>query len=412
MLSMSHQMTTSGRNMAYANYAPSVSTSNYGYNNQMNSGYPRGANTNPFQPNYSSSTNNYLINMAPNILSNGHELLNQITSNQNIKVVFEQLAFYEFLHEIDEPKKLLGVAQSTKPLSFSYPFYLNTSVVNQVIDSRQMLNGKFEYDNQIHLRFGYVELGEQKDVLPNNLILSVNGKPAQLPTPKPTSKPNADIVRPGRSIEITSICRLAPNIANKVDLSWTNSDPAKCYCVGVYLFRKIPCNELIKNLTTKCVSNSELTRKMVVEKLTIGDDDLEIETPTLKVSLHCPLMKFRIRLPARSNKCKHVQCFDAESYLMMNEKKPTWNCPVCDIYAPYHTLFIDGLFKEILAQEKEAEEVLFNADGTWTNVQQVTSSGLSKSSTDDDLKQSSSSKQMAVDDDETYLNISGLFFSF
>jgi hypothetical protein len=145
---------------------------------------------------------------------------------------------------------------------------------------------------------------------------------------------------------------------------------------------------------------------MVMEKLGIGDDDLEIETPELKVSLQCPLMKFRIRLPARSNKCKHVQCFDAESYLMMNEKKPTWNCPVCDIYAPYHTLLIDGLFKEILAQEKEAEEILFTADGMWTRIQPATSSGLSKSSTEDDLKQPSAK----IEDDETYLNISGLYF--
>ena len=47
-------------------------------------------------------------------------------------------------------------------------------------------------------------------------------------------------------------------------------------------------------------------------------------------------------IPARASTCTHLQCFDAPMYLQMNEKKPTWICPVCDKPAEFEKLFIDG----------------------------------------------------------------------
>lgn len=50
----------------------------------------------------------------------------------------------------------------------------------------------------------------------------------------------------------------------------------------------------------------------------------------------------RLAIPCRSLTCSHLQCFDATLYIQMNEKKPTWVCPVCDKKAPYEHLIIDG----------------------------------------------------------------------
>lgn len=50
----------------------------------------------------------------------------------------------------------------------------------------------------------------------------------------------------------------------------------------------------------------------------------------------------RLQIPCRSLTCSHLQCFDATLYIQMNEKKPTWVCPVCDKKAPYEHLIIDG----------------------------------------------------------------------
>lgn len=51
----------------------------------------------------------------------------------------------------------------------------------------------------------------------------------------------------------------------------------------------------------------------------------------------------RLTVPCRAVTCSHLQCFDAALYLQMNEKKPTWICPVCDKKAAYESLIIDGL---------------------------------------------------------------------
>ncbi len=59
--------------------------------------------------------------------------------------------------------------------------------------------------------------------------------------------------------------------------------------------------------------------------------------------------KMRITWPCRSSTCDHLQCFDASLYLMMNERKPKWLCPVCNKHAFFDNLLLDGFFKEVRA---------------------------------------------------------------
>jgi len=58
------------------------------------------------------------------------------------------------------------------------------------------------------------------------------------------------------------------------------------------------------------------------------------------------LGKMRMQLPCRAGTCSHLQCFDATTFLMMNEKKATWTCPVCDRPAPFHKLMIDRYVRD------------------------------------------------------------------
>lgn len=71
------------------------------------------------------------------------------------------------------------------------------------------------------------------------------------------------------------------------------------------------------------------------------DGDSDVATTVLRVSLICPLGKKRMINPCRPNTCTHLQCFDAFSYLEMNEVKPRWQCPVCNKPGLYENLFID-----------------------------------------------------------------------
>ena len=58
-----------------------------------------------------------------------------------------------------------------------------------------------------------------------------------------------------------------------------------------------------------------------------GEDG--VEQTAIKVSLKCPITYRRITLPARGHECKHIHCFDLESYLKLNVERGLWKCPVC-----------------------------------------------------------------------------------
>lgn len=129
----------------------------------------------------------------------------------------------------------------------------------------------------------------------------------------------------------------------------------------------------------------------VKEKLN-EDADSEIATTSLRVSLACPLGKMRMSTPCRSSTCSHLQCFDASLFLQMNERKPTWNCPVCDKPALYDNLVIDGYFQEVLNSNKllpEVNEIQLLQDGSWENL-------LLKKEKDKD-KERNEAKAAAVD---------------
>lgn len=55
----------------------------------------------------------------------------------------------------------------------------------------------------------------------------------------------------------------------------------------------------------------------------------------------------------------------------MNERKPTWSCPVCDKAALYDNLVIDGYFQEVLNSNKllsDVNEIQLLQDGSWENL--------------------------------------------
>ena len=66
----------------------------------------------------------------------------------------------------------------------------------------------------------------------------------------------------------------------------------------------------------------------VTNNSTLNGED-GVEQTAIKVSLKCPITFRRIMLPARGHECKHIQCFDLESYLQLNTERGSWRCPVC-----------------------------------------------------------------------------------
>jgi hypothetical protein len=100
--------------------------------------------------------------------------------------------------------------------------------------------------------------------------------------------------------------------------------------------------EQIKQHSTVAYDDAiEQVKKIFKQKNT------DVEATSLKVSLLDPLKQTRITIPGRASTCKHVQVFDIEGYLMLNERIRKWKCPVCNQTALFETLQYDCYFARI-----------------------------------------------------------------
>ncbi|XP_037536751.1 zinc finger MIZ domain-containing protein 2 [Nematolebias whitei] len=99
-----------------------------------------------------------------------------------------------------------------------------------------------------------------------------------------------------------------------------------------------------------------------------GEDG--VEQTAIRVSLKCPITFRRIQLPARGHDCRHIQCFDLESYLQLNCERGTWRCPVCNKTALLEGLEVDQYMLGILiyVQNSDYEEITIDPVCCWKPV--------------------------------------------
>ncbi|XP_074932878.1 E3 SUMO-protein ligase PIAS2-like isoform X3 [Phalacrocorax aristotelis] len=279
-------------------------------------------------------------------------------------VQLKSLPFYDVLDVLIKPTSLVQSSIQRFQEKF-FIFALTPQQVREICISRDFLpGGRRDYTVQVQLRLCLAETScPQEDNYPNSLCIKVNGKLFPLPGYAPPPKNGIEQKRPGRPLNVTSLVRLSSAVPNQISISWA-SEIGKNYSMSVYLVRQLTSAMLLQRLKMKGIRNPDHSRALIKEKLT-ADPDSEIATTSLRVSLMCPLGKMRLTIPCRAVTCTHLQCFDAALYLQMNEKKPTWICPVCDKKAAYESLILDGLFMEILNECSDVDEIKFQEDGSW-----------------------------------------------
>ncbi|XP_071478228.1 E3 SUMO-protein ligase PIAS2-like isoform X2 [Diadema antillarum] len=276
----------------------------------------------------------------------------------NLKV----LPFFDILAELVKPSALMVAGKYRDPQQ-TILFHLTPSQITQILESQDPRTRNFAV--QVQLRFCLAETScEQDDRIPTSVTVKINGKLCTLPPCFPQNKPGVEVKRPGRPINITQLTRLNATMPNYIEVQWI-PEIGRSYCLSVYLVRQLNSEILLHRLRSRNIRNPDHSRALIKEKLS-HDPDSEIATTSLRVSLICPLGKMRMSVPCRPVTCTHLQCFDASLYIQMNERKPTWICPVCDKKAPFDSLVIDGLFLEILRNPPESNEIIFVEDGSWT----------------------------------------------
>lgn len=89
------------------------------------------------------------------------------------------------------------------------------------------------------------------------------------------------------------------------------------------------------------------------------------------MSLKDPISTLRIKTPCRSTFCTHNQCFDAESFLQLQEQAPTWTCPICNKTISYEGLAVDQYVEEILTKARNTDQVTIEPNGEWSTEKDV-----------------------------------------
>jgi E3 SUMO-protein ligase PIAS1 len=129
-------------------------------------------------------------------------------------------------------------------------------------------------------------------------------------------------------------------------------------------------------------------------------NDPDIEFGSSVMSLKDPISTLRIKTPCRSMICTHNQCFDAESFLMLQEQAPTWICPICNKTISFNGLAVDQYVQEILSKVKNADQVTIEASGEWsTNKAKTPPRHGPQDDSDDDVIEVSDYRVSAIKDE-------------
>ena len=169
--------------------------------------------------------------------------------------------------------------------------------------------------------------------------------------------------KPGstRPADITNLLRKRAGYQNIMEVLYALTQ--KRFFLIVNLVRQHPVEELVAKLMSgKTISSERVVREMISKA-----QDSEIVATSSIMSLKCPLSTLRIDVPCRSTVCTHNQCFDATSFLQLQEQAPTWTCPVCNKSVTFENLHVDQYVDDILrSSPTSVEQVVIEPNGRWS----------------------------------------------
>uniref|UniRef100_A0A8C5HFJ7 Zinc finger MIZ domain-containing protein 1-like n=1 Tax=Gouania willdenowi TaxID=441366 RepID=A0A8C5HFJ7_GOUWI len=250
------------------------------------------------------------------------------------------------------------------------PFRLehNLAVSNHVFHLRPSVHQTLMWRSDLELQFKcyHHEDRQMNTNWPASVQVSVNATPLTIERGdnKTSHKPLhlKHVCQPGRNtiqITVTACC-----CSHLFVLQLVHRPSVRSVLQGLLKKRLLPAEHCITKIKRNFSSVAASTGNATLN----GEDG--VEQTAIKVSLKCPITFRRIQLPARGHDCKHVQCFDLESYLQLNCERGTWRCPVCNKTALLEGLEVDQYMWGILnaIQNSEFEEVTIDPTCSWRPV--------------------------------------------
>ncbi|OAA71887.1 Zinc finger domain-containing protein, MIZ-type [Akanthomyces lecanii RCEF 1005] len=199
-------------------------------------------------------------------------------------------------------------------------------------------------------------IGVQDISFPHQSEIRVNGSEVKANLRGLKNKPGST-----RPVDITQALRLKPsNYMNTVDFTYALT--TKKFYILANLCQVYTVAELAKGISTR----RRIPKDSVIAELNKKAQDPDVVATSSVLSLKCPLSYMRLDVPCRGMGCSHIQCFDATSYLQLQEQGPQWLCPICNKPTPYEQLAVDEYVQDILDKTpKSLEGVTIEPNGRW-----------------------------------------------
>ncbi|XP_064172777.1 zinc finger MIZ domain-containing protein 1-like isoform X2 [Anguilla rostrata] len=250
------------------------------------------------------------------------------------------------------------------------PFRLehNLAVSNHVFQLRPSVHQTLAWRSDLELQFKcyHHEDRQMNTNWPASVQVSVNATPLTIERGdnKTSHKPLhlKHVCQPGRNtiqITVTACC-----CSHLFVLQLVHRPSVRSVLQGLLKKRLLPAEHCITKIKRNFSSSVSSSGGAALN----GEDG--VEQTAIRVSLKCPVTFRRIKLPSRGHDCKHVQCFDLETYLQLNCERGTWRCPVCHKTALLEGLEVDQYMWGILnaLQNSDFEEVTIDPTCSWRPV--------------------------------------------
>eukprot|EP01112_Ceratiomyxa_fruticulosa_P009116 TRINITY_DN2378_c0_g2_i9.p1 TRINITY_DN2378_c0_g2~~TRINITY_DN2378_c0_g2_i9.p1 ORF type:complete len:568 (-),score=98.67 TRINITY_DN2378_c0_g2_i9:978-2681(-) len=199
---------------------------------------------------------------------------------------------------------------------------------------------------------------------PPDPVVTVNGQHMNLNIKKaPANKPHA-VLPPDKPLDITPYLRHGKN---SVDIITSST-------IGKVLVAQLMNVVSVDNLIPRVkLTDHDVSYRKVLSSFGRGPStstsifvEDEIVQTSSTISLVCPLVKTRVKIPVRGETCKHIQFFDLRNYLAMNMRVSSWRCPCCSSRVEFKDLVVDSYFSNLIDKIGEGiSEVTLDPEGNW-----------------------------------------------
>lgn len=103
-------------------------------------------------------------------------------------------------------------------------------------------------------------------------------------------------------------------------------------------------NALFTSIELQLIRNLNQAQGLIEKQFVESDLPIsEMENmPKEYISLEDPISRARIKTPVRGCSCKHVACFDLETFVTYACETDTWRCPICSELIGLSAMYIDA----------------------------------------------------------------------